>query len=488
MLAGYCWPQSVSPGEITSVYCHGGVAQVQLQVVRKGAADIVVHEQTIQVLEQELSDELSVRGCDWKMSAEISVDQAWPSGFYLVRFIAEDDEVAEAYFVVRATEPQDALLVLSTSTWAAYNDWGGPSFYTGGNTSALRRPLPKGFLDKDDPQRFRIARFIDWDRDEGRAFARKGYSQWSMAAGWANWEILFVRWAEARGYNLGYATSFDLDQDPDLLAGYSAYVSIGHDEYWSVGMRDNVEGYIDSGGNAAFFSGNTSFWQARFEGNGTQLVAYKTALTDDPDYDADGAPKLSTMWSDPLVGRPESEMTGVSFTRGGYAHMPNAPRGSGGYTVWQPRHWAFESLNFSEGDQLGASAIVVAYECDGCELEYVEGKPFARLSSAAEPTIPPGLEVLGTAPARLWETHQASGELHESYIGELNWVAERLAGEDTEANRRKFADGHAVLGSFSRGAGQVFTAGCTDWAYGLEQRDVATVTDNVLKRFTSKGS
>ena len=28
------------------------------------------------------------------------------------------------------------------------------------------------------------------------------------------------------------------------------------------------------------------------------------------------------MWSDPLVGRPESEMTGVSFTRGGYAHMP----------------------------------------------------------------------------------------------------------------------------------------------------------------------
>ncbi len=483
MFAGYCWPQSVAPGATTTLYCHGEVERVRLQVIRKGATDDVVLERTIQVFEQQLPDDLSVVGCDWQPSGEVTVDPAWRSGFYLVRFVADDDRVAEAYFVVRATEPQDALLVLSTSTWAAYNDWGGPSFYTGGNTSALRRPLPSGFLHKSDPQRFRIARFVDWDRDEGRAFARTGYSQWSMAAGWANWEILFARWAESRGFSFGYATSYDLDQDQNLLQGYPAYLSVGHDEYWSVGMRNNVESYIENGGNAAFFSGNTSFWQARFEGEGSQLVAYKTALTKDPAYDAQNAPRLSTMWSDPLVDRSESEMTGVSFTRGGYAHMPNAPKGSGGYTVWQPDHWAFDSLALTDGDDLGADGIVVAYECDGCELEYVDGKPFARLSSAAQPTIPAGFEVLGTAPARLWETHEASGELHESYIGELNWVAERLGGEDTEANRRQFEAGHAVLGTFKRGRGQVFTTGCTDWAYGLEQNDIAKVTENVLHRF-----
>jgi hypothetical protein len=39
------------------------------------------------------------------------------------------------------------------------------------------------------------------------------------------------------------------------------------------------------------------------------------------------------------------------------------------------------------------------------------------------------------------------------------------------------------MGSFRKGRGQVFTTGCTDWAYGLTQPDVATVTKNVLQRF-----
>ncbi len=37
------------------------------------------------------------------------------------------------------------------------------------------------------------------------------------------------------------------------------------------------------------------------------------------------AHELSTMWSDPVVGRPENQLTGVSFTRGGYAHLAHSP-------------------------------------------------------------------------------------------------------------------------------------------------------------------
>ena len=73
--------------------------------------------------------------------------------------------------------------------------------------------------------------------------------------------------------------------------------------------------------------------------------------------------------------------------------------------------------------------------------------------------------------------------LPDSYVGELNWVAERLGGGDTPENRAAFANGSAVLGTFRRGAGQVFTTGCTDWAYGLGDPAVATVTRNVLARF-----
>ena len=44
----------------------------------------------------------------------------------------------------------------------------------------------------------------------------------------------------------------DLQFVPDLLDGRKLYLSVGHDEYWSWGMRDAVEGIIANGGNAAF--------------------------------------------------------------------------------------------------------------------------------------------------------------------------------------------------------------------------------------------
>ena len=92
------------------------------------------------------------------------------------------------------------------------------------------------------------------------------------------------------------------------------------------------------------------------------------------------------------------------------------------------------------------------------------------------------MEILATAPARLWLTEQVPSGL-DDYTGELNWVAERLGGSDDAATRAMYADGHAVMGMFSAGAGQVFTTGCTDWAYGLGQPDVDTVTRNLLARF-----
>jgi hypothetical protein len=204
------------------------------------------------------------------------------------------------------------------------------SFYTGGHVVSPMRPIQPGFLTKADPHRHRIARFMNWPKQDARDFVAAGCDDWSMAAGWTNWGILFAQWAETQGYNLGYAVSQDLDQHANLLDCYPAYISVGHDEYWSAGMRDTVENFIDTGGNAAFFSGNTSFWQVRFSDGYRQMTGYKCDIQKDPVYNPKHSPTLATMWSDPLIGRPESQMTGVSFSRGGYARMPNSPEGTGG--------------------------------------------------------------------------------------------------------------------------------------------------------------
>ena len=481
MRGAYCWPQSAIAGERVAVCFGPNPGKVSVEIARQGLESITVLTQhNLESPQQLLPDNVSVKGVDWIPCLEFEIEQDWASGFYLVSVTDHDQRVSEAFFVVRSQQQLDAMLVLSTSTWAAYNHWGGPSFYMGSAHSSLCRPLPKGFLRKDDPMIHRIGQFMDWDDETQEELNRQRYSPWCMAAGWANQEILFVQWAESQGLKLAYAISEDLDRDPDLLSGYPLYLSVGHDEYWSSTMRDQVEGFVEAGGNAAFFSGNTAFWQARFEEDRRTLVSYKTNLQADPHYDAQSAPGLSTMWSDPLVGRPESEMTGVSFTYGGYAHMNNAPKGSGGYQVWDPDHWAFDSLDVSVGSGVGEKDITVAYECDGCPLEFVDGIP-----QAVESKAPRGFKVLATAPAHLWETQEAP-PMPEGYIGELNWVAERLGGEDTEVVRAQYAQGHAVMGSFMKGKGEVFTTGCTDWAYGLKQPDVSRITRNVIDRFMKR--
>ena len=92
-------------------------------------------------------------------------------------------------------------------------------------------------------------------------------------------------------------------------------------------------------------------------------------------------------------------------------------------------------------------------------------------------------QILGSAPAHLWETSEGAPGLPDSYVGELNWVTERLTGEDSAVGRERFARGNAVMGWFQKGLGEVFTTGCTDWVYGLDDPAVAKVTRNVLRRF-----
>lgn len=479
MLAGYCWPQSALAGETLDLAVSSSSATCSVEVARIGADEVVVLRiDDLAVAEQAIPPGVEAEGCGWSPTLNITVDASWQTGFYLVRLRSSSGEEAEAFFVVRATDPGDTLLVLSTSTWAAYNDWGGPSFYTGSHVSSQQRPLPRGFLDKPEPEKYRVARFGQMARADVTYYF-DNFSYWSAAAGWANWERLFVRWAEVNGLQVDYATSLDLANDPELLTPYKLYLSVGHDEYWSASMRDSVEGWVEGGGSAVFFSGNTAFWQVRFEEPEHRVVGYKMDFELDPVMGTDAQHSVSTMWSDPLCERPENEMTGVTFTRGGYAHCHAAPMGTGGYTVWRPDHWAFEGLSLYAGDIVGAEPVVVGYECDGCELALVDGLP---VPTGADGT-PTNFEVLGSAPARLWETADIPEALGPSYVGEVNWVAQRLGGSDTVANRSRFAHGAAVMGAFTRGNGHVFTTGCTDWAYGLGDPAVSRITRNVVSRF-----
>ncbi|MFM8357458.1 MAG: N,N-dimethylformamidase beta subunit family domain-containing protein [Verrucomicrobiota bacterium] len=387
-----------------------------------------------------MPEDASSHGCRWPAAVTHPIPATWRSGYYHVTLRARDGggkytrrgrRTAEGscYFVLRAAEPGKSgriLLPFATHTYNAYNNWGGFSLYAyngrGGNQG----------------------RRVSYQRPPASLFP--------------NWEQPFVEWAERNGIALEYATNRDLEFHPADLAAYKLVLSVGHDEYWSTPMRDHLEAFIGKGGNVAFFSGNTCCWQVRSEDDGQALTCWKQNYHWDPVYAARGSQAtLSSLWSHHLVQRPENQLTGVGFLWGGY-HRSHGQLmdGSGAFTVHEPGHWIFEGTGLRAGESFGAQDTVVGYECDGCELEWKDGRPRPTHRDGT----PASFEVLATAPAQ--------------------WHPDDCQWYDRWENGRK---GNAVLGMYTRG-GTVFTCGSTDWAHGLRGGDPAVVriTRNILAR------
>ena len=78
-----------------------------------------------------------------------------------------------------------------------------------------------------------------------------------------------------RASTLDFAVNSDLEFHPEVLDGHRLMLSVGHDEYWSWGMRDRADAFVEAGGSWAIFSGNTCFWQVRYEDDGRTMVCYK---------------------------------------------------------------------------------------------------------------------------------------------------------------------------------------------------------------------
>ena len=499
-VTGYCWPQSVEPGERVALHLSSsGARPVNVEVARVGYQRTVVrNEPAVAADEHATPTDAAMNGCGWPEALSIDVDASWRSGYYeVVLEIDVDGKVRRdhAFFVVRpkrGVRGAPVLLALATNTWHAYNDFGGWNLYTGATQVSLQRPMSPGYLFKPPGAGRRVTTTHPPDPQMAThvGYLRLNHlSPYAGSAGWPDWELPFIQWAEREGYELDVVTNADLEDHPDLLldraGGRRLYLSIGHDEYWSGPMRDTVEAFIAGGGNAAFLSGNTSFWQVRHEdrvdgGPAPTMVGYKGRFKDDPVFGTDRVAELTSIWSDHLIGRPENHMTGVSFARGGYHRIgKRVTNGLGGYTIHRADHWLFEGTGIGYGDVLGVDATLVGYECDGCDFTSRDGLPYPT----GEDGTPASFEILGTAPAAHFTRETATRPPKPSEPSEIEFIASRLFDSRDPAAVARIDHGHAVLGSYtSAGGGTVVTSGSTDWAHGLAGRDVQVeqITRNIF--------
>ena len=155
-----------------------------------------------------------------------------------------------------------------------------------------------------------------------------------------------VRWLERNGYDVSYITGVDTDRRGAELLEHEAFLSVGHDEYWSGTQRANVEAARAAGVNLAFFSGNEVFWKTRWERH--RRPARRTARwsptrrrTPTPRSTrcrrpgpAPGATRGSARPAD--GGRPENALTGTLFmVNDGATGAIEVPAADGKMRFWR---------------------------------------------------------------------------------------------------------------------------------------------------------
>ena len=272
-----------------------------------------------------ITDSTGLIDCgNWPVSATWAVPANAVSGIYFARVIRTDTQGAShIFFVVRDdANPSAILFQTADSTWQAYNDYGGNSFYKG--NGAVGRAYKVSY---NRPLNTRVA--------ETESFVFNG-------------EYPMVRWLEANGYDVTYHTGVDADRYGGLIKNHKLWISNGHDEYWSGAQRANVEAARDAKVNLAFLSGNTAFWKTRWEnsidGSGAAyrtLVCYKethaNAVLDPLD-----PPTWTGTWRDPRFsppadgGRPENALTGLLFrVNGPYTDAITVPQADGKMRIWR---------------------------------------------------------------------------------------------------------------------------------------------------------
>lgn len=350
----------------------------------------------------------------WRVSYTLDVGIDWIPGVYAARVGLTVDDSSDVYFVVRSARPGTAtpiVLQIPTTTINAYNNWGGASLY--GYNSELSAAAAVSF---DRPQQFDI----NWPR--GYGFENE----------WDSRIKAFVKWLDAAGYVVDFITNNDLHEDPELLANYRLFISVGHDEYWSSEMRTGFDSFITSGGNAAIFSGNVCYWRIRLEPDeqcgspNRRQVCYREARLD-PIEDPD---RTTTTWRE--AGYPENRSFGAGFAAGAGAWRGDGKPGA--FTVHRPEHWVFAGTGLRQGDTFGdvEDELLLTYETNGVHYE---------LDNQRRP-IPTGTD-----------------DTPEDYL--------ILALADLPDWG---APGNAALGMLSlpTPGGSVFNAATTDWARGLE--------------------
>jgi hypothetical protein len=274
---------------LTSVPQHGSIdlfvntrdANYSLNVYRIGwyggtGGRLVLGPITLPGAEQYMPSPDPVTGvfsCQWVLSYRIKVPYSWLSGVYLVK-LHGNTSGKESYIIFTVRDMREAKIVFQQSvlTYHAYNPWpGNPvdgyigaslySFQTSGSLNG--RPGYNLWGGAVQAQAVSLNRPYGVDPitvDSDPMLYGVGAGDFLHNVAPAAMEFDMVRWLEHEGYDVTYITDVDTHEDLSRLLRGKAFLSIGHDEYWSYEMKANVLQARDQGVSLGFFGSNYMYW------------------------------------------------------------------------------------------------------------------------------------------------------------------------------------------------------------------------------------
>ena len=335
MIEGYCSKTSVRPGEEIDIFLSANPAtHVEIDFYRmgyyggKGGRHIsrlgpfaVTPQPTPPVGERRL------RECRWERTTRLTIPREWLSGVYLGKLSCAGHRYQSyVIFVVRDDRKADLLFQTSDTTWQSYNKW--PDAFSLYDSDPPRRPWGPDTM-------------VTYDRPYGK-YPQVVENILSQGSGsFLLWEYPLCFWLEQHGYDVTYSSNIDTHVDRKGLDRVRCFLSIGHDEYWSLEMYDHVKSAIQGGLSVAFLCGNSvsgvipldlknpegrpgrRFYRSGRFGGGS---------------DPEGAPAVK--WE--KDGPPEELLIG--------AKTMNPANGSANWTATKADHWMFAGTGMKNGD------------------------------------------------------------------------------------------------------------------------------------------
>src|SRR5438874_2634774 len=309
---------------------------------------------------------------NWSVTGSWAVPADATSGIYIGKLThANTRGASHLVFIVRDdARAADMLFQTSDTTWQAYNRYGGKTLYYDAASSPTNNNInPPEYQAQSAGRAYKVS--------YNRPFDTRDHDPQSFVF---NAEYPMVRFLEANGYDVKYWTGVDTDRFGAALVGTAppkAFLSVGHDEYWSAGQRSSVETARNAGVNLAFFSGNEMFWKTRWEPSITGAgEAYKTLVSYKETFHAtvpasalDPNPTVWTgTWRDPNGasagasdgGHAENAVTGTLFTVNSGTAAIQVPAEYGHFRLWRDTNIA----SFAPGTLVTLAPDTVGYEWD----------------------------------------------------------------------------------------------------------------------------